>query len=121
MMMVDRYIEETKQQAGDESVEETPLTVDEALNHPDPRDPVRLREKDIGAGSTVFIGSGEPAPLDGLYQTEAPSIREVEMKAGETLPYLDGHGQLWRLHEEFVTGDRSLPVPDDVVADADGE
>lgn len=113
MMMTNRYMEETKIEQ--ETEVETPVfergrsdnagdVVDsfEGLSTPDPRDPRRLREKQIGDGETLFVGSGEPAPKSGLYQTEAPSIREVEVRAGDTMPDLDGHGQLWRLHEEYV-------------------
>lgn len=137
MMMINQYIEETKLEQAEADANETDgetpviergnglpagdvLDSYEALSNPDPRDPRRLREKNIGDGETLFVGSGEPAPKSGLYQTEAPSVREVEVKAGDTMPDLDGHGQLWRLHQEFVDSP-AVDRPSDLIGDSDGE
>ena len=110
--MINQYMDEIRQREADESETSAGEIVDayEGLNHPDPRDPVRLREKNLSAGSTVFVNSGEPAPHSGLYQTESPTLQEVVMRAGETLPEVNGTGQLWRLNEQFV--ERADPFSD---------
>lgn len=104
--MINQYMDEIRQRQGDDSRSslEDDLVIDtyEGLQHPDPLDPVRLREKNLHEQGAVFVNSGEPAPFTGLYQTESPSTQEVEMQAGETLPDNDGSGQLWRLNEQFV-------------------